>query len=208
MGWLIDFPGFGASPKPDFDWGTSEYADATAAFLETLPRGRRLWIGHSFGCRVGIQLAARYPHLLDGLFLIAAAGIPQKRPLIASLIIKSKIALYKTIRTLPLFDQEQLKNNFGSTDYRTAGEMRGILTNVVGEDLTNVARQITCPVRLIYGSCDIETPPEIGRRFASLIPLAKFIQLDGHDHYSILNRGQHQTTYQVKQFIEELGDCA
>ena len=45
------FPGFGASPRPTKDWGTADYADYCAAFLNTLPAARRLWIGHSFGCR-------------------------------------------------------------------------------------------------------------------------------------------------------------
>ena len=41
---LIDFPGFGASPRPARDWGTADYADYCAAFLNTLPAARRLWL--------------------------------------------------------------------------------------------------------------------------------------------------------------------
>src|ERR1051325_11137519 len=70
---LLDFPGFGASPLPAEAWGTAKYAEACAECLASLPPGRRLWIGHSFGCRVGLQLAARHPEAVDGLFLIAAA---------------------------------------------------------------------------------------------------------------------------------------
>ncbi|MEC7397991.1 MAG: alpha/beta hydrolase, partial [Pseudomonadota bacterium] len=64
---LIDFPGFGASPRPRVDWGTAEYADACAVLLKQFPRCERIWVGHSFGCRVGIQLAARHGNLIDGL---------------------------------------------------------------------------------------------------------------------------------------------
>jgi pimeloyl-ACP methyl ester carboxylesterase len=78
---LIDFPGFGASPLPPEVWGTAEYADAVAEWLATLPPGRRLWVAHSFGCRVGLQLAARHPGAVDGLFLIAAAGLRPRRAL-------------------------------------------------------------------------------------------------------------------------------
>src|SRR5512135_195565 len=51
--WLVDLPGFGASPLPPGAWGTADYADAMAAWIETLPARRRVWVGHSFGCRVG-----------------------------------------------------------------------------------------------------------------------------------------------------------
>src|SRR5438045_2682906 len=76
---LVDFPGFGESPVPPGAWGTEDYADAMAEWLARLPAGRRVWIGHSFGSRVGLQLAARHPESVQGLFLIAAAGLPPQR---------------------------------------------------------------------------------------------------------------------------------
>lgn len=201
---LIDFPGFGASPRPAEDWGTADYADACAQFLATLPPGQRIWIGHSFGCRVGLQIGARHPELVDGLFLVAAAGLRPRRSPLTALKVKSKVALYKTLRALPLGDKDKLRDRFGSADYKAAGEMRGILTKVVNEDLSEEARRIRCPVRLVYGDADTEAPPEIGRRLADLIPGAEFVQLDGHDHYSVLAGGRHQTAYQLKQFIDGL----
>ena len=78
---LIDFPGFGASPPPPSAWGTQDYADAMAEWLAGLPPRRRVWVGHSFGCRVGLQLAARHPAAVDALFLIAAAGLQPHRSL-------------------------------------------------------------------------------------------------------------------------------
>jgi pimeloyl-ACP methyl ester carboxylesterase len=201
---VLDFPGFGVSPRPASDWGTAEYADACAAFLATLPAGRRLWIGHSFGCRVGLQIAARHPECIDALFLVAAAGLQRKRSPLTALKVKSKVALYKFLRALPMGDKDRLRERFGSADYRAAGEMRGILTKVVNEDLSEVARHIHCPVRLVFGSADTETPPELGRRLAELIPDAQYIQLDGLDHYSVLVAGRHQTALQLKQFADAL----
>ena len=84
--WLIDLPGFGASPVPPAAWGTEDYADAMAEWDCRDPAGgrkRRTWVGHSFGCRVGLQLAARHPRAVEALFLIAAAGLPPHRSLAA-----------------------------------------------------------------------------------------------------------------------------
>ena len=59
---FIDFPGFGDSPKPATAWSTAEYADFMARWLGEKGTGKPVvWTGHSFGCRVGIQLAARHP---------------------------------------------------------------------------------------------------------------------------------------------------
>ena len=51
---LLDFPGFGESPPPPDAWDTAAYADATAEVLATRPpAAKTIWVGHSFGCRVG-----------------------------------------------------------------------------------------------------------------------------------------------------------
>jgi len=204
---LIDFPGFGASPRPATNWGTTDYADFTAEFLKSLPSARRIWVGHSFGCRVGLQLAARHPECVNALCMVAAAGLPRRRSPLSRLKIQSKVALYKTLRALPLSDKERLRDRFGSADYRAAGEMRAILTRVANEDLSDVAKLVRCPVALIYGAADDETPPEIGRRLAEIIPDASYVELDGLDHYSVLGAGRHQIAYQLKRFVETLEEA-
>ena len=148
----FDFPGFG-NRHPPTDWGTADYADAFARWIATLPPARRIWIGHSFGCRVGLQLAARHPGLIDGLFLIAAAGLPRSRTPFQRLKIRTKIAAFKALKVLPRlgFDTASLAAKFGSADYRGAGSMRSILVKVVREDLTETARHVKCPVQLVSG---------------------------------------------------------
>jgi pimeloyl-ACP methyl ester carboxylesterase len=203
---LVDFPGFGASPPPPGDWGTAEYADAMAEWLGTLPRVRRIWIGHSFGCRVGLQLAARHPDAVDGLFLVAAAGLPRSRTLLEQLTLKSKVAAFKTLRKLSGLGVEigALKDKFGSADYRNAGPMRATFVNVVREDLSDTARRVKCPVQLVYGALDQETPPEIGQRLAALIPDASIAVLPRLDHYSVLTAGSHQVQHQLQRFMSRI----
>ena len=75
---LIDLPGFGQSNIPKETWGTADYADAVASFIKDQGVSKIIYVGHSFGCRVGLQLAARHPDLIAGLFLMAAAGLPRK----------------------------------------------------------------------------------------------------------------------------------
>jgi pimeloyl-ACP methyl ester carboxylesterase len=202
---LLDFPGFGASPLPPGIWGTEDYADAVAEWLASLPPGRRLWVGHSFGCRVGLRLAARHPDAVDGLFLIAAAGLQPRRSPRARLRVAVRRTAFRLLRSLvpegPARDR--LRRRFGSADYAQAGPLRPILGKTVAEDLTEVARRVRCPTVLVFGELDRETPPEIGERLQALIPGSRLYLLRGFDHWNVLTEGRHQLTHRLAEFMEE-----
>jgi pimeloyl-ACP methyl ester carboxylesterase len=203
---FLDFPGFGTSPKPETAWTTADYADIAKAWLDQHGTGKPvIWIGHSFGCRVGIQLAARHPGTIDRMMLIAAAGLRRKRSALQQAKFKTRVYTYKALKHLaPLagVSQEQLRDRFGSADYKAAGAMRDILLNVVNEDLTDVATRITCPVQIVYGARDTETPPEIGERLHQLIPASTLTVLEGLDHYTVLSQGRHQVAKRLKSMLE------
>jgi pimeloyl-ACP methyl ester carboxylesterase len=202
--YVIDFPGFGQSPVPPQNWGTAEYADAVAEWMRALPAERRIWIGHSFGGRIGLQLAARHPELLAGMVLIAAAGLPRTRTPLERARIAASRTFFKTAKRLlkegPQLDK--LRSRMGSADYRAAGPLRPILNRVVSENLSEVASAVRCPTLLLYGSDDTETPPEIGERLNGLIPGSEFSVLQGLGHLDILTRGQHQIALRIRKFIE------
>jgi len=202
---LLDFPGFGESPVPPAAWGTAEYADASAELLAARPSAAKtIWVGHSFGCRVGLQIAARHPHAVVGLFLIAGAGLPRQRSLAERIRLDARVRSFKALkRAAPVLglDVEKLRQRFGSKDYASAGEMRAVLAKVVSEDLSDVARQVACPVHLVYGENDTETPPEIGARLSRLIPRAELTILPRHDHYTVLTTGKHQVLKRLRDFL-------
>ena len=204
---LVDLPGFGESPLPPDAWGTADYADAMADFLRQHTDGPVIWVGHSFGCRVGIQLAARHPDLVKGVFLIAAAGLKRKRSFLSALSLKLRIMLYKALKLLvpPAQPRERLLARFGSRDYAKADpKLRQILVKTVNEDLSEQARAVSCPAMLVYGAADTETPPEIGLRLQRLIPDAELLLLDGQDHYTVLGDGRYPVAAALKKFIEKV----
>ena len=201
---LLDFPGFGASqPPPPSPWGTAEYADLVAKWLGSLPAMPRVWIGHSFGCRVGLQLAARHPDKVRGLFLIAAAGIPRHRNFRELLVRRARRVAFRTAMLAVREEEarERLRMKFGSADYRSAGALRPTFVKVVSEDLSDIAATIRCPVRLVYGENDRETPPEIGHRLQSMIPGSELAVLKGQDHFSLLGEGRHLVAHQLQVFL-------
>ncbi len=204
---LIDFPGFGASPLPPAAWSTADYADALAEWLGGLAPARRIWIAHSFGCRVGLQLAARHPETLAGLFLIAAAGLPLQRTASARARVMARRWAFRLARQFTPEGpaRDRLRARFGSPDYRTAGPLRPILVKAVSEDLTAVARAVRLPAVLVYGDCDTETPPELGTRLNSLMPQARLVVLRGFDHWNVLTEGGHQIIQRLEELMEQVG---
>src|SRR4051812_38815028 len=64
----LDLPGFGASPPPPQPWGGAEYAAAVAPVLERFDQPPVV-LGHSFGGRVAVHLAAAYPERVHALVL-------------------------------------------------------------------------------------------------------------------------------------------
>ncbi len=201
---LFDQPGFGKTPIITKDDGTRDYADKLATLLEG--SGPHIFVGHSFGVRVSIQLAANHPHLVKAIVGIAGAGLKRKR----SLGFRAKAKLIRlwgqmTKRLDRLFGtrmRDQFESRFGSADYRNAGDLRTTFVKVVNEDLSNEAKTVTCPTCLIYGEHDTETPPEFGQRYQTMMKDAEFHQLAGYDHWDILTRGAYQCEAVIKRFLK------
>jgi len=201
---LIDFPGFGASPPPPGAWGTADYADAVAEWLQTQPLRRRVWIGHSFGGRVGIRLAARHPQLVGAMVLIASAGLRPKRPLRVATQTFLKVKFFKLAKALlgegPAV--EKLRRWLGSIDYYKAGPLRPVLVKAINENLSEDAARVKCPVLLLYGEQDTITPVEVGQRLHSLIPHSELLILQRIDHHSIVGDGRHVAAHQILSFLQ------
>lgn len=203
---LVDLPGFGASPLPPGPWGTEDYADAMAEWLASLPARPRVWVGHSFGCRVGVQLASRHPDAIAALFLIAAAGLQPKRSLWTRARRTPRRLAFRMLRAMTPEGpaRDRLRERYGSSDYRTAGAMRPVLVKAVNEDLSDAARRIRVPVVLVHGENDAESPPEIAVRFHALIPGSRLHLLRGFDHLTILSEGRHQVTHLLAELLDSL----
>jgi pimeloyl-ACP methyl ester carboxylesterase len=203
---LVDLPGFGASPLPPASWSTADYADAMAEWLGGLPPAQRIWIAHSFGCRVGLQLAARHPEILAGLFLIAAAGLPPQRTPWARARVMARRWGFRLARQFAREGpaRDRLRARFGSADYREAGPLRSILVKAVIEDLTAAARAVRVPAVLVYGDQDRETPPEMGTRLNRLMPQSRLYVLRGFDHWSLLSDGRHLIIQRLGELMEQL----
>ena len=201
----LDMPGFGESSPPPNRWTSADYARFVKAFLAAQGVSELDLIGHSFGGRVAICLAADPgPIQIGRLVLVDAAGLrPRRRP-----SYYFKVCLAKGGRLIGLLGtpgerlQERLRQKLGSADYLNAGEaMRETFRAVIAEDLEELLGKIKSPTLLVWGSRDEETPMWMARRMENKIQNAGLVVLDG-GHFSYADQPQ-QFTQIVNLFLVE-----
>lgn len=178
----FDLPGFGESDPPPVPWDSVAYATHLREALRQLVPGPVQLVGHSFGGKISLILANRWPDLVTRLVLVNSAGLrPPRGP-----GYRARVAAYKLARRLagqgPL--AEALAARFGSTDYRDAGALRGTLVRVVNEDLRPLLPTIGVPTLLIWGDQDAETPLAGAAIMEREIPDAGLVVFPGAGHFS------------------------
>lgn len=181
--WLLDFPGFGGSPKPSFDWSIYDYANFVKAFLQEFKIKDPIILGHSFGGRVAVLLKA------EKLVLIDAAGLEFKS-------LKTKIFGLGSdyIKWVP----QNIKNIFGSPDYKSSGSMRKIFVKVVNQDLSKEMTEVKCPTVIIWGEKDMVLPIIQAKKIKELIRDSILRVVWGADHWPHLSK--------PNEFLEILND--
>ncbi len=172
----VDLPGFGASGTPQEGWSIYDYAKSMRELLRWLDIERPVVIGHSFGGRIALILAAW--GLTDGIVLIDSAGCKPR----FSLVKWFKIKRYKRRKK-----QGKSVEGYGSSDYRSLSPaMQKTFVRVVNEHLDPLLPRILCPTLILWGKKDSETPPYMARRLKRKIKDSGIVFLEG-GHYSFLD---------------------
>ncbi|RKD29119.1 alpha/beta fold hydrolase [Thermohalobacter berrensis] len=203
----IDFPGFGKSDPPREVWGVFDYARLTKKFIDKMGIEEVILIGHSFGGRVSIVLANKYPELIKKMILVDSAGLIPKRPLKYYIKVYSFKLLKFLYRTIFFWDDkekrmEKFYKKFGSKDYREAGNMRKILVKVVNENLKPLLKDIKASTLLIWGENDEATPVYMGKIMEKEIEDSGLVVLENAGHFSYLDQFNRFVLI-VDKFLEE-----
>jgi len=179
-GLAIHLPGFGPTAVPDEVWGTDDYARAVAEAIE--PLGPVVVVGHSFGGRIAVRLAASRPELVSALVLTGAPLVrltPPSTPTVAFRIVRS----LNRLGVIPDRVLESRRKKFGSADYNAAqGIMRDILVKTVNENYDDDLARITAPTWLVWGENDTAAPTAAGKVAAERIRDARWTVVPGEAH--------------------------
>ena len=181
-----DLWGFGDSAAPSAGADTYWYADMVMEFAARVGAREAHIIGHSFGGRIAVLLAAEYPEFVGKLVLCDAAGIrpkfsPAKRLAVARYRrLKRKVAAGRA-------DASALAE-WGSGDYRAAdGVMRGVFVRVVNDFLEKEARKIKAETLIVWGKKDDATPLYMAKKYNKLIHGSGLVIVKDAGHFSYLD---------------------
>ncbi|HKJ33123.1 MAG TPA: alpha/beta hydrolase, partial [Balneolales bacterium] len=200
--YVIDLPGFGASPNPETSWDIDNYADLIFAFIHEIKLSKVDILAHSFGGRITLKLCAREESkdLIDQVLITGGAGMKPKRSLsfyIKKYVAKSLKAPFVILpgslreKALGQLRQTALWKSLGSSDYqKLQGVMRETFVKTVTEYLESSLPSISQDILLLWGENDDATPLYQAKRLEKGLKNAALVTIDHAGHYAFLDQPQ------------------
>lgn len=184
-----DFPGFGKSKTPKEAWNVDSYVEWLKNFIEKIKINQPFFLlGHSFGGRIAIKFAIKYPEKIKKLILCSSAGIkPEQNFQRKFLFYLARIGNY-------LFSQRPLRkfkngarNIFyqmiRQRDYLKAnGVMKETVKKILDEDLLDFLPKIKNKTLILWGKLDKIVPLKYAYIMKEKIPNSKLIVLPKVGH--------------------------
>lgn len=172
----LSLPGFGGTPEPPRPYTVGDYADEVLATMEREGVENAVFVGHSFGGRVALEIAAKHPEKAVALALVDSAGLKPRR----GVAYHARVAAHKLLRALGFGGLR------GSSDYRVLSPvMKATFVKVVNYDQSPLLRDIRCPTAIFWGREDSDTPMYMAERFERGVADAHLFKLDG-GHFAYL----------------------
>jgi pimeloyl-ACP methyl ester carboxylesterase len=200
----LDLPGFGESPPPAGVWGTGDYAAYVRDVLAGVGVDRARFVGHSYGAKTALYLAASIPQLVEKLVLVGSSGLrsaPSVRVRLkraAGRVARASSHLGPPGRAL----RQAIHDRIASDDYKQAGPMRPILVKVVNEDLSDLLPHVAAPTLLVWGTEDDAVPVAHAQAMERAIPDAGLVLFEGAGHFAYLDEPERFCTI-VRHFLGE-----
>jgi pimeloyl-ACP methyl ester carboxylesterase len=172
--WAPELPGFGKSDKPSHVLDIRELADVLAEWMSAVDISRAVFLGNSMGCQVIVDLAARYPLLVDGAILIGPTV-----DTIGHTIIQQ---LWRGLRDL-IHEPWSLWRIL-ARDYLRTGTRRIFRTFrfALQYDVLKECASITAPMLIVRGGYDTIAPAPWVEEIADRMPNARVVTIAGGTH--------------------------
>ncbi|MFA7170159.1 MAG: alpha/beta hydrolase [Candidatus Paceibacterota bacterium] len=221
--YIPDLPGFRKSDEPEENWNIDDYVEFVKDFVKNVAQRETgfqlvkniiegaiqnngkafsqnnkkiILLGHSFGGRIAIKYAVKYPEDIERLVLTGAAGI--KHPLTEKqqfFFYLSKIGK-NIFRVLLLQSLEKYAKKFlyvivREKDYAGASlRMKEVMKNAIAEDLTPFLGKIHISTLLIWGENDNSTPLADGELMHNMIEGSDFFIIKDTNHSAVYNEAE------------------
>ena len=156
---LIDLPGFGQSDPPASNWGVGEYSKFIIDFLSSINLSSIIYFGHSFSGSLGIYLASHYPSKIKKLILCDSSFKRSGKTSTVTKRLKNFIEKIPLSQNLILLLRKiYYRIFFPNSDLLKYPSLEKNFRKIINEDLTQYLKNINCPVLVLWGEEDRETP--------------------------------------------------
>lgn len=203
-----DFPGFGASDKPDIAYTMSFYGAFLRDFLDALQIERAALCGLSMGGGVALGFALDHPRRVEKLVLVDSYGLQRSVPFhrLSYVYIKTPLnglswALMRSRAVVRYSLAALLKRPGAVTDELVEQAYQEMVRPGAGRawngiqqsDITwNGVRtcyldrlgEISAPVLIVHGTKDSAVPPEWAREAQRRIPGSRLEWMEGAGHWA------------------------
>ena len=201
----VDLPGHGNSEGPSLK-SIEEISDWVKSIMNVLSVKKLIIIGHSQGCLVGIDFAARYPKLTNCLVLVAGS---YKMPVNQDLIDYAEAGDEKAVLLMMKWGYEGSKAFIGGNPVKkiinSSREIREVLAVDLNacnnyKDGKQSLEKINCPTLCIFGDLDKMVPLEVGNKMSSMIKNSEKKVINNCGHMIIFEKA-FEMRKAVKEFL-------
>ena len=201
----VDLPGHGNSEGPSLK-SIEEISDWVKSIMNVLSIKKLIIIGHSQGCLVGIDFAARYSKLINCLVLVAGF---YKMPVNQDLINYAEAGDEKAVLLMMKWGYEGSKAFIGGNPVKkiinSSREIREVLAVDLNacknyKDGKESLEKINCPTLCIFGDLDKMVPLEVGNKMASMIKNSEKKVINNCGHMIIFEKA-FEMRKTVKEFL-------
>jgi len=173
--YVPDLPGFGKNKMVEKPLNLVDYAIFVEAYLKKHKISKAVIIGHSFGGRIALKMAAEKNGNLAALVLTGTPGflpLPKIKVLFFMLLAKIGGLFFSLpiINRLDRIMRKILYRTAGASDfYHTKENMRQTFKNIVREELSPYLKKINTPTLLLWGRDDGIVPLSVAFRMSKTI---------------------------------------
>jgi len=227
----MDLRGRGLSEKPASDYSISHHCRDIEALLKHQNINQVIILGHSLGALIGLEFAARFPEKVERLILVDGGGQltkEQREKVFAGIqptldrlgkIFPSKEAYLDLIKSNPLLQPwtpmletyylYELEEVEGGVRSRVKSEhIKEEADNLTDYNVAEFYPRIECPVLILRAPEGITTPDNILlpeealKKMLREIPDARYIDIPGTNHYSIVMQPDKGRDAAILAFLE------
>ena len=212
-----DLPGFGFSPMPEWRISIENYGRFLGRLLDALEVSGPLPVGgNSMGGFVAAELAIKDPDRVDGLVLVAAAGLSTKYLRFSDELLRRGWfrAFARAVNTYARIPEARLETLVGRPRLR-----RLVLSQVVADtnrlspamaremlrgsgrpaapyatdalvdyDFREDVPDVACPTLIVWGEKDRVVGVEAAEEYRQAIPHARFVMMEDTGHVPMIER--------------------